>query len=299
MDGVSGERVQPTGPDAPAMSKDVRATLNYVGDVEGRAFYDIRNPAGSNIVWDPHEVPIHDVRPHLGTFDMDSTGFAFVKHRSAVAEEPALFEGNLRERHFDSPGLIAEYEAELCALIKELTGAREVIPRMGGLVMRTSQRATKKGWAPPAEFVHLDFASQAMPHWLDMTLKAQQRELKPFRRLCLFQAWRTVSPGPQDSTLAICDGGSVPASDAVVVDSITGPVEIPGNRWDSRMCRYRDTHRWYYMPDMEPDDLILFKGFDSDVPDAMNAMHSAFNNPLGQTGVPRRSIEGRIMAVYD
>ena len=65
------------------------------------------------------------------------------------------------------------------------------------------------------------------------------------------------------------------------------------------MCRYRDTHRWYYMPDMEPDDLILFKGFDSDTPDAMNAMHSAFNNPLGQNGVPRKSMEGRIMAVYD
>lgn len=80
------------------------------------------------------------------------------------------------------------------------------------------------------------------------------------------------------------------APDGVIVDSITGPVEIPGNRWDSRMCRYRHTHRWYYMPDMEPDDLILFNGCDSDMPDAMNAMHSAFTNPLGQTSIPRRII---------
>lgn len=280
-------------------SKDVRATLNYVGEMDERAFYDIRDPAGSNIVWDPREVTIHDVRPHLDSFTMDKTGFAFAKHRSNVAEDSLLFEGNLRSRHFAAAGLDAEYAAELCAFIKQRTGARDVFPRLGGLVMRTSMRAETKGWASPAEFVHLDFAPQAMQGWLDKTLEQQDRELKPYSRLQLYQAWRCVSPGPQDSTLAICDGGTVPPSDGVVVDSITGPIEIPGNRWDSRMCRYRDTHRWYYTPDMEPDDLILFKGYDSDMPDAMNAMHSAFTNPLGQTGVPRRSIEARIFAIYD
>ena len=286
--------------EAGGSTNDVRATLNYVGEMTERAFYDIRNPAGSNIVWDSREVTIHDVRPHLGEFTMDATGFAFVQHRSAVAEDPELFQDNLKARHFDTaPGLDAQYAEELCAYIKDMTGARDVFPRLGGLVMRTSTRAETKGWAPPAEFVHLDFAPQAMQGWLDKTLAAQERELKPFSRMQLFQAWRCISPGPQDSTLAICDGGSVPASDGVICDSMTGPPEIPGNRWDSRMCRFRDTHRWYYKPDMEPDDLILFKGYDSETPNAMNAMHSAFNNPLGRTGVPRRSIEARIFAVYD
>jgi hypothetical protein len=281
-------------------SKDVKATLNYVGGVNGpRAFYDVRDHAGSNIVWDSREVTIHDVRPRLKSLELNKTGFAFVKHRSEVAENPALFEGNLRERHFNAAGLSADYEKELCALIKEMTGAREVFPRLGGLVMRTSMRAAKKGWAPPAEFVHMDFAPSAMPNWLNMTLKVQGRELAPYRRMVLFQAWRTVSPGPQDSTLAICDGSTVPTSDCVFVDSRVGPPEIPGNSWESRKSRYRDSHRWYYMPDMEPDDLILFKGFDSDTPDAMNAMHSAFKNPLGQDGVPRRSMEARIIAIYD
>jgi hypothetical protein len=284
-----------------ASSKDVKATLNYVGSVAGggRALYDIRNPADTNIVWDPREVTIYDVRPHLKSIAMDSAGFAFIKHQSAVAEDPALFQGNLQERHFASAGLSAEYEAELCSLVKELTGAREVFPRLGGLVIRTSKRAEKRGWAPPAEFVHLDFAPHAMPMWLNLTLQQQERQLSPYRRMALFQAWRTVSPGPQDSTLAICDGSSVSPSDGLVVDSMTGPAGTPGSRWDSRMSHYSPSHRWYYMPDMEPDDLILFKGFDSDAPDAMNAMHSAFSNPLGQNGVPRRSMEARLIAIYD
>jgi hypothetical protein len=288
--------------DAPATaSKDVTVTLNYAGEIKGsgRPVYDVMNPASSNITWDSREVTIRDVRPHLQSMSMEKTGFTFVKHRSAVAEDPALFEGNLKERHFGAAGLSAEYEAELCSVVEKLTGAREVFPRLGGLVIRTSMRAEKKGWAPPAEFVHLDFAPQAMPMWLDMTLKAQGRELQPFRRMVLFQAWRTVSPGPQDSTLAICDGSSVPPGDGLIIDSMIGTSGAPGTRWDARMCRYRDSHRWYYMSDMEPDDLILFKGFDSDVPDVMNAMHSAFKNPLGQNGVPRRSLEARIVAIYD
>jgi hypothetical protein len=282
-----------------ASPKDVRATLNYVGDMTERAFYDVRDHAGSNIVWDSREVTIHDVRPHLASLSLDETGFAFVKHRSQVAENPALFEGSLKTRDLDTAGLEADYADELCVLIRDMTGAREVFPRFGGLVMRTSMRAETKGWAPPAEFAHLDFAASSMQGWLDRTLAAKPRDLKPYSRMQLFQAWRCISPGPQDSTLAICDGRTVPLEDCVYVDSRVGPAGVAGTSWESRKAHYRDTHRWYYMPDMEPDDLVLFKGYDSDMPDAMNAMHSAFSNPLGQNGVPRRSIEARIIAIYD
>lgn len=285
--------------DRAASPKDVRAIINYVGEMTERAFYDVRDHAGSNIVWDSREVTIHDARPHLDSLTMDEAGFQFVKHRSKVAEDPALFEGSLKARDFQTVGLEAEYAEELCDFIKEFTGARDVFPRFGGLVMRTSARAQSQSWAPPAEFAHLDFAASSMQGWLDRTLEAKPRDLKPFSRMQLFQAWRCISPGPQDSTLAVCDGTTVPLEDCVYVDSRVGPANVPGTSWESRKAHYRDTHRWYYLPDMEPDDVVLFKGYDSDTPDAMNAMHSAFNNPLGQNGVPRKSIEARILAFYD
>ena len=285
----------PTGP-----WKDVETTLNYVGDIKGpRGILEVFNPERSTIVWDPRQVVVRDVRPHVDELTLDGAGMQFVKHRSAFAEDPALFDGNLKARNMNAAGLSAQYEEELCGVIQKLTGAREVFPRLGGLVIRTSGRHQSKGWAPPAEFAHMDFAASAMPMWLEMSLKAKGRTLAPFRRMMLIQAWRAVSPGPQDSTLGVCDGRTVPKSDCVFVDSMIGPREIPGNSWESRLSRYRDSHSWYYMPDMQPDDLILFKGYDSDTPDAMNAMHSAFNNPLGQNGEPRRSMEARIIAIFD
>jgi hypothetical protein len=44
---------------------------------------------------------------------------------------------------------------------------------------------------------------------------------------------------------------------------------------------------------------VLFKGYDSRYPSAINAMHSAFNNPLARPDVARRrSIEARFLAFF-
>ena len=289
---------------ARSTSKDVTATLNYLGDIEGSARYDIRDVISgkwenSNIAWKPYDVAIRDVRSLGDSPDIEATGFTFIKHDSAIAEDPALFDQNLSQHHHNADGPSAAYEREFCDYLMQTTGAREVFPQLGGLLTRTSLRAEIKGWARPAYHVHLDFTAEAAQMMLDNSLTAQNRTLAPYKRHVLYQTWRAVSSGPQDNTLAICDGRSVPFDDGVIIDSIIGDPDVPGNRFDSRMSRYNPDHRWYYLSDMEPDDVMLFKGFDSSIPNAMNAIHSAFDNPLGQDSVPRRSIEARFIAIFD
>lgn len=277
---------------------DVTATLNYVDPkIVGDARFDVFNMENSNIAWVPYEVPIYDARPIRDSLRIEETGFAFVRHHSSVDME-CLYDENIKYQHVPV-GISAKYEQEVCDYLKEMTGAREVFRQLGGLLARTSLRGTKQTWAYPAPFVHLDFTASAALQFIDWTLASEGRQLAPFRRHAIFQTWRAISPGPQDSTLAICDGSSVPISDGIVVDSIIGPVDVPGNRFDSRMAHYSPAHRWYYLSNMEPDDLLIFKGFDSEMPDVMNAMHTAFENPLGQEGEPRRSIESRFIAIYD
>ena len=50
---------------------------------------------------------------------------------------------------------------------------------------------------------------------------------------------------------------------------------------------------------MTPDEVLVFKGFDSACPDAMNAMHTAFDDETVVRAVPRGSIECRFIALYD
>jgi hypothetical protein len=98
----------------------------------------------------------------------------------------------------------------------------------------------------------------------------------------------------------VCDGSSVAEGSAIAVDAVMGPAHIPAKCFEFRLGRYGANHKWYYLSDMAPDDVLLFKGYDSRFPRAMTAMHSAFDNPLaGVEAPPRHSIEARFLAFYD
>jgi len=277
----------------------VETTLNYVGPIEGRARFDLQNPARTNLAFEPHRVRIHDAQPIRGQLSLDREAFILAEHRSSVAGSEEIRSLNMR-RQIAGNAINDAYHAEVGELIRKLTGAREVLPQPSGLIVRTTDRAKKKSWATQASFIHLDFTTLTAEMFLKLAAAETGRTIAPHRRYAVYQTWRAISRPPQDNTLTVCDGGSVPASDAVVMDSIVGPREVPGSVFESRLCRYREGHRWYYFSNMSSDDLLIFKGYDSNVPDAMNAMHTAFDNPAaGPDAVSRESIEARFFALYD
>jgi hypothetical protein len=280
-------------------SSDVAAQMQYAGDIAGRARFDIVDLARMNLVFEPHEITIRDVRSVASALTLETAGFEYVKHESEVSGNSSFFEGNLTPQDF-APKLSERYMSEVAEFLRCKTGAKQIFPQLGGLVMRTSNRAARKSWALPANFVHLDYTAVSAPQFLRWSADAAGITLPSFRRFVAFQTWRAVSSAPQDSALAICDGRTVGDSDSVVFDSVLGAEGEPGKVFEARFCRYGGSHQWYYLSDMAMDDLLLFKGFDSDIPHSMNAMHSAFDNPLaGSNPVARRSVEARFMALYD
>ena len=276
----------------------VEATLNYAGEVAGTPSFYLE-PGRANIAFEPHRVTICDARPIQDQFSLDREGFALVKHRSAVAGTPEIRSANLTH---DMTGNAVNnaYHEEVAGFLRKLTGAREVIGQKSGLIVRTSTQAKLKTWAPPAGFVHLDYVPATAEMFRDLSVEGEGRPIGPYRRFAVYQTWRVLSPPPQDNTLAICDGRTVPKSDAVVFHAVVGPPGFPGSEFDARMCKYRADHGWYYFSGLQPDELLVFKGYDSEIPDAMNAMHTAFDNPsAGPNAVPRESIEARFFAFFD
>jgi hypothetical protein len=282
-----------------AFDQAVHTQLHYAGDIAGRARFDVVEQARTNLTLQPHDVTIRDMRSASGELGLDRAGFEFVTHGSAVAGNADFFDANLSPRN-QAPELTQLYMREVGDFLQRKTGAKLLFPQLGGLVMRTSHRAARKSWALPANFVHLDYTRTSAPQFLHWSAAAMGITLPPFRRFVAYQTWRAVSPAPHDSTLAICDGRSVGLSESVVFDSVLGPQGEPGKVFEARICRYGPTHQWYFLSNMTLDDLLIFKGYDSDMPDAMNAMHSAFDNPhAGDHAVPRKSMEARFMALYD
>jgi len=279
-----------------ASRMDVRGRLMYAGSFSGRARLDTQTPANNNLVLEPHRMSIRDVRPSRTSYTLDEHGFAFVKHQSEAATDPALPEVS-HPRQMLPVGPAARYSTEMLEFVREYTGATLVLPQIGSFIARASKPATT--WTPTAMLVHMDYSTTSANQFVQWTVAACGTPAPRHSYFAFIQTWRALSPGPQDNSLCVCDGSSVQPEDAVPIDAVTGPADLPGKCFEFRLCRYRKGHSWYYLSNMEADDVVFFKGYDSRYPNAMSAMHSAFNNPLaGPDVAPRRSIEARFLAFF-
>lgn len=279
-------------------AQDVRAVLAYAGKTEGRPRLDLVDPEKTNFVLDPYEVIVKDGRRYEGVHTLERNGFEFTRHRSIAASQPDFFEMANTQRVMPE-GVLADYSQEMMEFLKDRLGADHMVPQVGSFISRTSSRAKTKTWAQTANMVHLDYTQEAADKFLKWNEEQLGAETPPYSHYAFIQTWRAISPGPQDNTLAICDGQSVPFEDGVEIDTVMGPCDQPGKCFTFRLCKYREDHEWFYLPDMEPDDLMLFKGFDSREPRSMNAMHSAFDNSqAGDDAPPRRSVEARFIAFF-
>ncbi|MEZ5929430.1 MAG: hypothetical protein R3C55_13245 [Parvularculaceae bacterium] len=76
-----------------------------------------------------------------------------------------------------------------------------------------------------------------------------------------------------------------------------GAGDSPADKFVLRGVYFNPNNRWYNFPDMQEDEVIVFKGFDTALDDDFNPGHCTFANPAG--GIPLNSVECRFVALYD
>jgi hypothetical protein len=274
----------------------IEATLNYFDPHVPRGRFDLVEPARNLMRFEAHDVPIRDMR--AGDATIDAEGFLLARHTSHFARRPEMLDTNLVAQD-GLPPINQAYYDELLPLIREISGAREVIPQATGLTVRFSARSQRQSWAGAAGFIHLDVTESSAQRFLDFSLKAAGREIAPYSRFVLYQTWRTVSDPPQDNLLALCDRQSVAASDIVIYDAVIGSKDTVLESIEARSCRYNPDHRWWYASDMGAEDVLVFAGYDSADPQAVQPFHTGFDVPGQEDASPRASLEARFFAFYD
>jgi hypothetical protein len=204
-----------------------------------------------------------------------------------VAPKPLL---TMRPIEFD-------YWAETTPIVRERTGARDVLPLHASTV-RYSASAGRDGMMTPAGWAHLDYDFDEAATQLQETLDRTEREVAPFSRYVLYQTWRVLTDPPQDFPLAICDWRTVTNDDIV---PLVYHVGTDGNdvTFRSQASRHSDRHEWWYFPELTVDDLLLFVGFDSARPDTPASLHVSFQDPTVHDPVPRASVETRFFGLFD
>ena len=244
-------------------------------------------------VYAPYDVTIGNARL-AGPFTLDDHGFCLSRHVTEVTDW---------EAHY---GPDSGYADQVCEATRALTGADFVIP-MGGMVR--SSGLTGATVQPPAAEAHVDFTTRSARTLAERLYRARRPEGAGYDRFICFSLWRCLSPAPQDMPLALCDGRSVRDDEGthntkVDVDVIpTGDAlfaEIPGedDMMAATIFHYSPDHRWWYFPDMTPDEVIFIKFHDSDHSRAWRAPHTAFRDVSRADAYERRSIEYRGVAYF-
>jgi hypothetical protein len=229
-----------------------------------------------------------------GPFTLDEHGFCLSVHRTAITDW---------ERNY---GPETPYAGQVCEVARRLSGADFVIP-IGGM-LRSSGK-TSATVQPPAAEAHVDFTQRCAERYAARLYKKQDPQRPGFRRFIAFSLWRALSPPPQDMPLAICEGRSVrddegTANTKVDVDEIpTGdalfaPIEGEENMSAATIFHHSPAHRWWYFPDMTPDEVIFLKFYDSDHRTAWRCPHTAFRDSSRPDANERRSIEYRGIAFF-
>lgn len=244
---------------------------------------EVHFPRYENLPMVTYDVAIRNARPIANELSLDREGFALVQHKTSCANER------------DAEVLGGRYVEELVPLIKDHFNASWVVAKRDGVIVRSAGVKAAPGVRGTAGMAHIDYASISAPMMAARENQLQGIPIRSYSRLMIIQAWRAVSPPPQDVPLALCDNSSVLDTDIVVHDYVSDT----GSQWKDAVLHYSPLHRWYYFADMTPDDLILFKGYDSDANCNAPAPHTGFDNRRAYPDAkPRESIEARFYVYF-
>jgi hypothetical protein len=237
----------------------VDATLNYLAP-ESRINRFFWAPEGRYSTVRSVAVPVQilNARALTPPMTLDRNGFTLIERPTLVTD-------------FQNREIVGtHYAAEILDIARALTGADLVVPM--GWELRSSAGGAQM--QAPAAKVHIDYDSATARQIAERRYRKVCPEGTGYKRFILFSLWRSLTPGPQDWPLALCDHQS--AQDdmeerCVKVDvpqlpseqDALAPIDNEQAPGASALFAPNAAHRWYYYPNMTPDEAVLIKFHDS------------------------------------
>ena len=268
--------------------RGVKSELNYLAPTRERPrTYTYDPPAGAvrtTVVNDPHQVVICDARPLLSRLSLDEEGFALVRHKSATRD------------FYDDEEVKRVYYSEAMQLLKELTGADRVYIFDHTVRRRVPGGEDRRANAPrqPVPRVHVDHTAKSGPQRVRDLLSEEADQLLR-GRVQIINLWRPIRGPLRDAPLAVCDARTVKPEHLVPSDLV-----YPNRVGETYSVTFDPGHRWFYVPDMNVEDVLLLKCYDSAMDGrARFTPHTAFADPnTPPDAAPRESIELRTLVFH-
>ena len=183
------------------------------------------------------------------------------------------------EIDFLDPAVVKrDYYSSVEELVKKQTGASHVFA-----FDHTVRRGIKNSNRHPAYHVHNDYTFDTGIIRAAYFLGDKIVEKLAGKRMIQVNVWRSIAGVVEQDPLALMDAASLDYKDLVKTeihfrDMKTGE----SHNGEIFALKKNAAQRWYYYPQMNAQEAILIKGFDTDDSRACFAMHTAF--PLAGQG---------------
>ncbi len=230
-----------------------------------------------------HSMPIHDLRPCLSSLSLDREGFVLRHAGTAVAD------------FYDERAVAATYDAEIERLVMAETGAEKAVVFDHTIRAESEALRRERGVRETVPLVHNDYTVASGPQRLRELLDGGEASMRLQSRFAIYNLWRPIRGPVRSSPLAICDARSVAPEDWIACD-----LDYGDRMGEIYNVAFNPGHRWYYVPNMAADEILLFKSYESlDDGRARFTPHTAFDDPTSPAGAPpRESIETRVLAFF-
>lgn len=229
-----------------------------------------------------HRMTIRNGRTLAGQLSLDREGFILLPHETRM------------KNFYNEDEIRSVYYPETEELVKKASGAKRVL--VFDHTLRSADHAMReeKNISGPVRNAHNDYTEWSGPQRVRDLVPAEAEDLLR-HRFAVIQTWRPIRHPVQREPLAIADARSIGTQELIPSARI-----YPNRRGEVYHSTYNPAHRWYYFPNMQPSEAMVFKCFDS-MRDgrARWTAHCAFDDPNSPPDAPpRESIEMRTLVFY-
>ncbi len=270
-------------------AEPIKANLKFLANVDEPLVYIPSTGGGDETDhvgnFTMQEVSVHDGRKDKRTASLDVEGFRLVSQKTKVND------------FYDDFQVESTYHDEVKALLAEITGAARIEIFDDTIRSASLVRQKIRNIREPADIVHNDYTARSGIKRLRDHFANDPSEAEKLlqRRFAIVNVWRSIAGPVINHPLALCDAATTRPEDLVSVErraeERTGELQVA--LFDPDQC-------WYYFPDMQMDEALLFKTFDSETDGRTRfTVHTSFEDPGAPVDAPpRESIETRCLLFF-
>jgi len=273
------------------MENKVEANLKFIVPQDSKPFFESSEYTGTvpkiHFKTEYRLVKILDIRNGNAKFTFEKNGFELLNHKSLIKD------------FYNHTDVKKNYGNELKNFLIERFNANDVFifdytRRSDG----TKGAKNPDGLRGPADRLHADYTDVSGPQRAKDVLGVDKynRIIDQGGRIVQLNVWRPINGPIKRSPLAFADAASIPKSDLVETDQI-----FTNRTGEIYHISYSERHKWYWVPNMTDDEILLLKGWDSYSEELIKyTPHGAFELPnQSKSHPPRESIEARVFLVFN